>query len=117
MAVTKCEEICLAVKKGARRRWRVLCKPEKEEVTGGLRGGLVGVRGAKVQNTNHWMEVGAASAASSNQPSLGAGSSENSIYCFSNYVFQKEVDMSWKIPQMAKRFNFYFKWRFLLNFS
>ena len=61
MAVTKCEEICLAVKKGARRRWRVLCKLEKEEVTGGL----VGVRGAKVQNTNHWLEVGAASAASS----------------------------------------------------
>ena len=38
-----------------------MCKPEKEEVTGGL----VGVRGAKVQNTNHWLEVGAASAASS----------------------------------------------------
>ena len=112
MAVTKCEEICLAVKKGTRRRGE-LCKLEKEEVTGGL----VGVRGAKVQNTNHWLEGGAASAASSNQPSLGAGSSENSIYCFSNYVFQKEVDMSWKIPQMAKRFNFYFKWRFLLNFS
>ena len=35
MAVTKCEEICLAVKKGAW-RWRVLCKLEKEEVTGGL---------------------------------------------------------------------------------
>ena len=38
IAVTKCEEICLAVKKGARRSWRVLCKLEKEEVTGGLGG-------------------------------------------------------------------------------
>ena len=45
IAVTKCEEICLAVKKGARRRWRVLCKPEKEEVTGGLgRGACKGLK-------------------------------------------------------------------------
>ena len=54
-----------------------------------VRGACLLARGAKVQNTNHWLEVGAASAASSNQPSLGAGSSENSIYCFSNDVFQK----------------------------
>ena len=46
IAVTKCEEICLAVKKGrgggeerGEEEVRVLCKLEKEEVTGGLGGG------------------------------------------------------------------------------
>ena len=46
-AVTKCKEICLAVKKGRRRRSRrLLCKLEKEEVTGGLLG-LEGLRASQ----------------------------------------------------------------------
>ena len=46
-----------------------------------VRGGLL-ARGAKVQNTNHWLEVGAASAP--NQPSLPvvAGSTETKEHLY-----------------------------------
>ena len=58
MAVTKCEEICLAVKKGTRRRGGVVQTRERRG-DWGLAGprGLEGQSGAKVQNTTHWLEV------------------------------------------------------------
>ena len=46
-----------------------------------VRGACLLARGAKVQNTNHWLEVGAASAP--NQPLLpGAGSTETKEHLY-----------------------------------